>query len=370
MKKFLISVCAALFILSAPLSAFEWGGVVRDDTGISTPDFKDLTIKQSNGISLWFNAPLGEGSGFALSGEALYKYLFTIAGEEKTFINIADVPLLKVAGTINTAGGRLSLNAGRFSTADGTGAVLAQTCDGLAISYAMPTLKIGAYAGYTGFVNALNTAMAVAPENDNKIYNMAYKVAPVGASFELPSLFANQSISLQGYALIDLGSNKTNKYFANFILTGPITNSIFYNLCTSVGSENFKTLMDYSAFSLYVFPTSELSITAGVEYGSGEQGKLSPYSSLSVKSADVASKILPKLSVTYGTKSLCLDVGGRYILACNEGKYDGAGAEANLGFVYNIFSDLQVGFNATAFFDTTEAKANNYSANLNIALAF
>ena len=369
MKKILISICTAL-ILTASLSAFEWGGVLKNDSGITTPDFKAITFKQSNAVSLWANSPLGQNSGFTFSGEVFYKYNLAIAKGENTFVNIFDVPLLKVGGKINSGSGLITINAGRFSYADGTGAVMAQTCDGLSVVFAMPALKIGAYAGYTGFVNALNVAMAVAPEKNNKVYNLAYKYAPMGVTLELPALFANQNLSLQGYALLDCGSNKSNKYFANLILAGPITNSIFYNLGTSVGSENFKNLMDYSAFTLYFFPTPELSINAGVEYGSGEQGKLSPYSSISVKSMDAASKICPKLSLTYGTSTFCFDIGGRYILAYSDDKYSGAGTEANLGFVYNIFSDLQVGATVTAFLDSTEAKANNYTANLNIALAF
>ena len=106
MKKLIISICTVLLILSAPLAAFEWGGVIKDDAGIVTPDFKAITFKQSNAISLWFKAPLGD-SNFKLTGEGLYKYNFTANKAGKDFVNIVDLTLFKLDGKINAGSGLL-----------------------------------------------------------------------------------------------------------------------------------------------------------------------------------------------------------------------------------------------------------------------
>ncbi len=371
MKKILVSICTALFILAAPLSAFEWGGVLKDDTGITTPDFKAITFNQSNSISLWFKAPFGE-SKFKLTGEGFYKYNLSVTKEGLTFSNIADLTLFKIDGKVNAGAGLLTINAGRFSTADATGAVFAQTSDGLSIVYSLPVVKFGLYGGYTGLLNYLNVPMAITPEKENKVYSMAYAVAPMGVTIELPSLFLNQKLTLQGYALLDCGKNKSNMFYGNIALAGPITNSIYYNLASSVGSVNFKNLMNYSSFALYIFPIKEISINAGAEFGSAEQGKLAAYTSASVKGTGASGMIAPNLTFIYGNDVLCLEFGGKYNLTYNTEKsnYAGTGADINAGFVYNIFSDLQVGLNATARLDLTEAKQNDFEAKLTMALAF
>ena len=371
MKKLFISICTALFILSAPLAAFEWGGVLKDDTGISTPDFKAITFKQSNALSLWFKAPFGD-SGFRLTGEGLYKYNFTATKESKDFVNIVDLSLFKVDGKINAGKGLLTINAGRFSVADATGAVIAQTADGISAAYALDTVKLGFYAGYTGLLNGLNVAMALTPEKDNKVYNPAYAVAPIGITVELPSLFLNQNLTLQGYALLDCGANKSSMFYANLAFAGPITNSIYYNLASSFGSVKFKNFMNYTGFTLYVFPSDEIAINAGLDFGTADQGKLAAFTSVSAKSTDVSGKIAPRVGFTYGNDTWCLDLGAKYRIAYDteKSKYAGAGADLNAGFVYNIFSDLQLGLTINQVIDTTAAKQNNFTANLNIAFAF
>ena len=82
--------------------------------------------------------------------------------------------------------------------------------------------------------------------------------------------------------------------------------------------------------------------------------------------------IAPNLTFIYGNDVLCLEFGGKYNLTYNAEKsnYAGTGADINAGFVYNIFSDLQVGLNATARLDLTEAKQNDFEAKLTMALAF
>jgi len=371
MKKLLITICSVFAIMTAPLFAFEWGGLVTNDSGIYTTDFSDITFNQSNGISAWFRAPFGAQNDFNISGEFLYKYkLSKPKAADASLTHIIDISLLKFSGETQAGSGLLSINAGRFSYVDGTGAVFAQVVDGASVEYALPSIKIGAFAGYTGLLNTLTSGMLSSSATESKFYNFAYACAPLGLSVEFPYLIGNQTLGFAAYAVLDCASSASSNYYANLILSGPVTNSIYYNLTSTFGSTNFKTLMNSSAFSLMIFPTASLSLNAGVDFGSGEQGKLSTFTSLSSKASEVAGAIIPKAGLTFGTDVMCFDLGAKYILSYADDKYSGSGADINTGFVYNVFSDLQFGLNLTAHFDTTAAKANYYIANLNVSLAF
>lgn len=364
MKKLLLAVCTALFIISAPLGAMEWGGLITNDSGISTPDFSDITFNQANGISLWVNSPLGEN--FTFAGEASYKFKFQKPKDvDPVITHIVDVPLLKISGDVSTDSGVVSVNAGRFNYVDGAGAVYSNTLDGVSVEYALPVVKFGAVAGYTGLLNSLSTYLP--SENDNKFYNMAQALVPVGAFVDF-SLFANQSLAVQGYAILDFASDAQKAYYANVILSGPITNSLFYSLASSFGSVDFKNLMNYSALTFMAFPSEVLSINGGVEFGSAEeQGPFSAFYSLA---SAAGGKISPKLGLTVATSNMSFDLSGKYNLTYDGSSYKGTDAEAGAGLVYNIFSDFQIGLKFNAVIDTAGGDNNNYVANLNVALAF
>lgn len=362
MKKFLISIIVTFCVVAAPLCAFEWGGLITDDTGFSIPDY---TLNQSNGISLWFNTPIGED--FSFSGEALYKYNFNKPKDiDGTLSHLVDVPLLKFSGEIETSGGSLELNAGRFNYVDKTSAVYSNTCDGVSVDYTLPLVKFGAFAGYTGLVNSLTSYLPSL--NNNKFYNMAYAYAPVSAYVEFPALLGNQSFGVQGLVMLDLGSIKKNSYFANITLSGPVTNRIYYSLVSSLGSVDFDSLMLYSAFSLIAFPADGIFINAGAEFGSAEgQGGFSSFASLA---SSAGGKIVPKLGFTFATNKISFDLSGRYNLAYDGSGYKGAGIDASAGIIYNIFSDFQVGLNFKASLDPSDSAKNTYAGSLNVALAF
>ena len=370
MKKLLISICAIFCFIAAPVASVEWGGLFFNDTGASATDFSGVTINQSNGISIWVKAPVGE-TGLAFSTEALYKFNLEVTkGVDPILTHIVDVPLFKVAGDINAGSGVLSLNAGRFYYVDGSTAVLSQVVDGASITYGLPTIKFGGFVGYTGLVNALNVPMSVAPEKDTKFYNLAYPYLPIGAFIEFPAMGGNQSLEIDAYYLLDLGSAKTNLCYANLVLSGPISNSVYYNIATCLGLMDFKNVMNYSSASLLVFPSESLSLNAGATFGSADQGSLTSFISPATTSILAAGKITPKAGLTFTTESMCFDFGGNFVLTYDGSKYAPATTDWNAGFIYNIFSDLQVGLSVNASFDVTGANAHNYNAKLNLSLAF
>ena len=372
MKKLIVSICTVFCLMAAPLTAVEWGGLFFNDTGagINGPDYNDLEISQANGLSLWLKSPLAD-SGFYFSGEALYKFKLTFPkGDSPVFEQIADVPLLKVAGDVELGSGLLSLNAGRFYYVDSTATVLSQTIDGASVKYSLPAVNLGFFLGYTGLLNSLNVPMAgCSPKPEAKIYDLAEPYLPLGVTFEFPSLFANQSLELDAYYIADLTVSENSRCYADLLLSGPITNSIYYNLVSSVGSVNtFKSIMNYSAFTLIAFPTETVAINAGVEYGSAQgQGSLATFVA---PGYSYNGDIVPKAGFTFATSTMSLDLSGSYILGYDGTKYSGTRADVNAGFIYNIFSDFQVGLAFTGQIDVTGGNDSSYNLYLNVALAF
>ena len=67
MKKSIIS--AILSCLLLPAFALSWGGVVDNNTRLtSDKDFKQLGLSQSNGVHLSFNAPFNTDGSVKLVG--------------------------------------------------------------------------------------------------------------------------------------------------------------------------------------------------------------------------------------------------------------------------------------------------------------
>ena len=370
MKKLLIAICTALFIVAAPLSAFEWGGVFTDSTGISTPNFSTLSLKQQNGISLWFNTALGESDLF-LSGEGVYKFKLVKAPDaDAQIIHVADLPLLKISGDIETDSGVISLNAGRFSYVDGTGSVFRGSVDGVAVDYTLPIVKLGFVAGYTGLLNDLNANLSnINTTPEKQFYDMAEASIPVGLSVEFPALFANQNLGLQGYGILYTDNFDASGYYINLLLSGPITNFIYYNVASSLGTVNlFKNLMNYSAITLVAFPTDTISINVGAEYGSAQgQGSLATFVA---PGYSYNGDIVPKAGFTFATSNMSIDLSGSYILGFDGSSYSGTRADVNASAIYNIFSDLQVGLAFTGQIDVSGGNNSSYNINLNAALAF
>lgn len=377
MKKISLSILTALCIFCAPLSAYEWGGLLSNDLGVVAAKDTDTSIMDTIGISAWYNAPLGSDGSCYLSSEATFKYnIFSVAGENSGS-GLFDIDLLKISKDIENGDGKISINAGRFSVVDSTAAAFSQNSDGVSVKYILPQIQVAGYVGYTGLLNALNTSMYATVEKQTKMYSLAYPYLPVSLSLDFPVLLGNQSLGLQLNGFIDCGDYKTNLYYANAVLSGPITNSVYYNLATSFGSADFDNLMNYTNLTVYAFPNEALTISGGVEYASGDQGPFDPFYGVSAKTAASASVspilsgvILPKAGVTYTTADMCFDVGAKYLVSCLTSDIKGVGAELDAGFVYNIFSDLQLGLNVSKFIDTSDSNTDNFMATLNLALAF
>lgn len=381
MKKILITILAALCMFAAPLSALEWGGLFGDETKGSTYDFKDFAFKQSNNLFFWVTTPLNDAGTWSFSSEAMFKYNLDVADGTKAFTAIGDLDLLKVAGTIPLSSGKLMLSAGRFSYSDITGVNFSQCCDGAAANLSLKGINLGAYIGYTGLLNAFNvtTLDVLGPKDTSgkQFYVTSHSYLPAMLSVTLPPLVANQTLSLQGEAFIDLESTKYNRIYGSFVLSGPIAGTVFYSLASSFGFVK-SDVMNYTSLAVSAFPTETMGINAAIEYASGNNGSFKPYVTFtsrpaygSALSPETSGCLVPSIDFIYTTGSLFANVNAKVPFVMPEGKADFKGFGADLVFIYNIFSDLQAELDCSYFKDVaTKGAEDSASVTLKCSLSF
>lgn len=378
MKK-IVTVLASLVLSVFSVFALDWGGLINDNTKFSTADFKSETsyLEQSNAVFFWLKAPVNKNIRF--TAEGMYKYVLTANSSYSNFLNVLDFDLLKLSGNFSLGKGKFSFDAGRFFVSDSTASVFAQNSDGLLVKFLFPAVRISAYAGYTGLLNSYTVSMidsSEKSENVEQIYKLAHGYIPLEFRLELPVLFLNQSLGFDFNAFIDAESSKASRYYGNLVLSGPFANSVYYTLSTSFGSENFKNVMNYSSFQLYWFPVSNVMLVAGTEFASGNNSFFSAFKGItyvtaynSISSPYISSVILPQISMSGTFGKMWINAAAKYAIGLDENS-GSQGLEFDLKYVYNIFTDLKVGCDVTAYIDLAETSESQYSVALNAALAF
>lgn len=373
--KKIVSIALTLVALSSSIFAAEWGGVFKNGSKISLPAFTDFGFRQTNDLYLWLNSPLGD-SGVYFSGEGMYEFTYSKGKENSAVTNIADVDLFKFSGDYEINEATLSFSAGRFSVSDSTSAIFTQNIDGAAVKYSASLFRISAWAGYTGLLNSNNITMidgnaaAYAPET--KVYSLSNGFIPLNATVEFPVLLGNQSLSIQANGFIDLGKSKTSRYYGTLMVSGPITNSIFYDVASSIGSANFSNVMNYTTFNFYYYPLDMFFVSCGLEYATKNfTGITSRAVVSSVSAPETKAMILPKLSATLLFDNFVASLNGKFLISTPETGTKASGVEADLSVAYNVFSDLQFGLDVTSYFDVAGIKEdNNFSATLKVAVSF
>ena len=378
MKKIILTAVFSTLCAISSLYAFSWSGVIDDNTKFSANhDFSELNLGQSNGIYLSANQNLNESGSLRLSGEILYKYKLNtdLKGGKPDFQNIIDIDLLKFAGGWTVKDGYLSLNAGRFKYVDYTATVFSQTSDGLYISYDSQKFKTSLYAGYTGLLNRLNVSMAENDSEENEqFYALCPMYIPVLADFSYKALFESHTIGLQLAGFIPLKEENTLTAYGTFILNGYFGKVASYDLRVTAGTEKFKSLMLDGKLDVNFYAGSNFMITAGGEYVSGAQGKISPFLTITNRSFGSApvynGVIVPKLSVLFAMDKFVATATERVIISIPEEKANLDGFDTTVNLLYNIFSDLQIGCDLGGYYCKENKEKSTLYAAVKAVLAF
>ena len=377
MKK--IFVIPVLFFLSISLFGIEWGGLFSDDSKLST-DLTSFSVRQSNNISVWTKAAFNdEGSAYFVS-QGSFKYYWNISNEDNSFLPILNLDLFKFSFLGKTKNTATLLSVGRFSLADTTGKIFSQPCDGLLLNFTLPRVKIDLYGGYTGMLNSLEISMLGkhSPSEAETIYASSYAYIPASLSFSFPNIIRNQQLVLQFLSFIDPAEDPYNRFYGNVMLSGPVTNSIYYSVTTVLGSLNFQNFMNYSeAFLLFNIGRS-FSLSAGASYASGTQAFLQPFVGFtsytaynSSLSPELSGVILPTVTFSLIQEAICVIIDAAGVFDFPETQITFKGVNANFSLIGNIFSDLQLKMKVAGFYDLTESGTEtNFSVTLSAGLSF
>lgn len=380
MKKLLSAILVTLSLCAA-LSAYEWGGVLKNKTTVKTIDFSDAGVKQSDTLFLWYSAPIGK-SGFKFSAEALYGIDYNKA--TGTLTQIVDVDLLKVYKVIQKEKFTASLNIGRFLFSDESKVIFSQNMDGVSAKFAFKKIAYKAAIGYTGLLNEKNVSIlnpnSLAYGSNKQFYSLAYPFVVFDAGVTFNNLFAAQNLKLETMVFFDVGSAETNRYYFETILSGPIVKGWTYSAAFIAESLNFENFAFYASLNTFVSFGSNMYLKAGVEYASPKgDSAVTNFSTVTSRTIcnsftlhETTGIILPGVQFVYLGNDFYWGIDAKYLVDSDAGSYKGKGVEADFIFVYNIFTDLQLGLNVYSFIqtDSTSSANSNYGADLKVTFTF
>lgn len=378
MKKFAASVLSAVLLL-APLCAYEWGGLFDNTSKITFAENSKL-LDQSDSLFMWFSASLNNEGNIYFKGEGMFKFnhLNNLDGWSKN-LNIIDIDLLKFAGDFDTSAGKISASVGRFFVSDFSGAIFTQVSDGAYVNFTMPKTAISAYAGYTGLLNSKTVTILGGEYKDGQFYTTATPFVPVTLSASFPSLFMNQTLSVQASGFFRADGTEDNRAYGTLHLSGPIASKVFYTVLTDFGTKNFNGLMNFSKVSVAYFPKSNIYINGGIEYASGEQfglkafnGFSSRYAYSSLVDAQTTGCVVPQVSASISLmeNSVVLGANIKSVFVCPDESFEAKGLQFDVNAIYNVFSDLQTAVTLSAFKGYKNSSEDKLSLTLKAAFSF
>ena len=378
MKKIITSCIIALSCLFSAAYAFSWNGVFDNNTKAYTSNFKNYSLSQSNDVYLSLNVPFSKNC--YMMTEGLFKYDLTLSSGGAVFTPIVDLDLLKFSNSYALENGTLSYSIGRFNFNESSGTYFTQCSDGAYITYDSLKIKYGLYVGYTGLLNSLNVGME--EENPNaknkKFYNLCVGYIPISADFFYKTLFDTNRIGLQMSYFYNTQKDDSNgmsdKFYGTLSLGGTISTIGTYDFKGTFESVGFKTVSIDSKLDLSFYIGKIGVAGGGIEYISGKlSDSFVPFTSItarSVTNGSVKSGIFPKLNCAIIYNNMYATFTEKLVLAIPEKQMSFRGFDTTINFVCNIFSDLQVGCDITAYMDIIEASSSNYTAALKASLSF
>ena len=379
MKRLLVFI-TTVFLLSSSLFSFEWGGLFSNDSkGIFTTE-NDIGYVQSNALNLWLSIPISKDNKWKLSSEVSYKYELNVIPKPINISNIINVPLLKVSGSVNIGNKSIDLSYGRFKVSDYTSKIFNATCDGFYAAFDMQFVEFDCYVGYTGLTNRLaekgflgKNGVVIGNSGDFYVFEESY--IPAIINITLPSLFANQSIVVQGLASFDCSSDKNNKFYGTFSLGGPILSSLFYDVTTTFASTTFKEVSNLSTISVTYFPKKFFGIILGVDYASGSElcfsnfSTVTSYSLSEILSFELSDVFVPSASLLFTASNFFAKFDVKGIMNFNDSIKTQAFA-VNLTSYINVLSDIQLGLDFNALVDIEKKSGNVFALTFKGAFSF
>ncbi len=411
------AVFLVLLSFSSFVFAFDFGGLLTNDSGLKSNEKNNFNLDQKASLSLWARQNFDKNAENYFAAEGIYNFEADLTQAEDKISNAVDLSLFELALSKSFDSSKITFNAGRFYFADLSGLILSQNADGAKLSFKNNYFGVSAFGAYTGLLNAQNTEIIGASPlelssngkrpavqdntkiyipDSNKIYALAEKYALCDLPIAFPYFAANQSVSAEFFGAFSLENKTYNRMYATLKFEGPVYNSLFYSASSSFEFLNYKNDSEQTTLGIanlskitvdYFFKNASLGFS-GV-YASGNQGALCSFvgftkntSTYSLQNFLYSGIIKGGLNASYKpVKNLLLNFGCDLIFNATAGSEDAEfedlsgiefyGFEYSAGATWQVMSDFRLGLSATQFFD----KANSSDVkktyiNLHAVLAF
>lgn len=379
MKKSLIAILILASLFSFALYAFDFGGSFSNFTGLTLVK-PSVGLDQDNSLTLWLRTPLGKNGYFATEGG----YTFSYDGSSKEITNQLDISLLKANWTFNTNAGKVTLDVGRFISSDCTGVIFNQNSDGFLASFNSDNFSLFGLASYTGLLNAHGTSYYY--DNTSIDYTKLYPLSPkyliAGLAATFPFLFAEQSLTSEVWAFIDVNGNPApyNRIMATLSLNGNITSSLFYTFSDTVCYDSL--ISDLAMANLTYFmdklnSSVNLSFALATGSNSDPQKKIGGFTPFDLITCDAAGTKAYDGIIKIGLSGTCqptakfLLSGGFDYLMSYDDKYKTDGVQWSATALWQLFSDMELSLTASHFIPLAESTSSTYfQAQAGIVISF
>lgn len=423
-KKNFLSAIFNICVFSSSVFAFDFGGILSNDSSFQTFSEGKFYFDQKNSISLWarqnFNKA-GENY-FAVEGTYNFESDFEQKNSDK-FSNFLDLDLLEINFTKTFYSSKVNFEVGRFYFYDLSGLIFTQNADGVKIDFQNNYFTASIYGSYTGLLNANKTKIISATPkqflingelpavedsskifiaDSSKIYDLNEKYAVADFSLSFPYFYANQTFFTEFLGAFRLENEKYNRIYATFGFDGPIYESLFYDLSSTFEFLNYKYEENYENGEKVlksenkIANLSKIALTyylknASIElsgiYASGNQGLFSSFVGFSKNASTyslqnflyvgiiktgISAKIKPLENILISAN--CDTI---FNALSNNNKNDNFnkikyyGFEFAIDVIYQVKSDFQLGTNFCQFIDRNNSnEAKKSYINLHATLAF
>ncbi|MCQ2241585.1 hypothetical protein [Treponema sp.] len=395
MKKIIKTVILSSAILGSSLAfAYEFSAIVTDSTKLDyyNGKFENPLLKQSEKFIGAFTTPLMHDGVSTFAAEASVEHKMDKQfGDDPNTENkiVLDCTLFKFSTSKKLSRTEsLDFSAGRYFYSDLSGIVIAQPNDGAFVKYSSSKVELSAYGGYTGLQNVKNVSIltskgavwAPEKEKDNYDFTAPYALGSLCVSF--PYFFKNQTVSFEGLGAFNVGGpgdlkDDDKRIYGTVSLTGPLSNSLFYTVCGTFGTNDFDKIGLLGQLSLNYFSSFKNAMLGlSAVYASGEKDKVGSFVGFT-KGTACLSKDEPVYSELFKAGVNCsfmpvdkliLSAGGDVVYKMPENSAEFYGFQVTGAAMYKMYSDLNLSLSVSQFTGKYK-EASRTEIGLGLALA-
>ncbi len=377
------------FLSAFDIFAFDFGGILKNTSAFESNENNDFKLNQKNSASVWLRAPFDKSGKNYFATDFVYNFEADMQNE--TYKNVLDFNLFEFSLSKEMENSEIGMHIGRFYFADLSGKIFSQNADGVIFGFKNNWLKFSAYGAYTGLLNALNTEIITTSPQDflykvgnenkeilgientlhsfnadyDKIYDFAEKYVVADFALSFPYLFANQTVALEFLAALHIEDFDYNRFYATFLMDGPIWRSLFYKIYSTFGFVDYDSKMKTTNLSEIKFEYFLKKASFGINalYASGEQGKLSSFvgftkntSTYSLQEFLYSGILKAGMNIAFRPlECLLLTADSDVIFNASAGdKHEDVeyyGFQYSVGALWQVKSDFQLGLAACQFID-------------------